>query len=174
MTPSAMQRWEELEPYASPVALAAGAVMVVSAWLQWMTIQYSTGSLTLMNKVNGFSSWHGKMTVLSGIALMAATVIRRVRPTAEWRQGAAGIAIASAVVALAACTHHVLRAHPAAVTGAVLHPVYSMGIGLYLTVAGALGALAAGFFGIQPEPKVEPSSSHLPDPVDMQAGSQPR
>jgi hypothetical protein len=169
-----MQPREELERYASPIGLAAGAVMVVSAWLPWMTIRYSTSLQTLVNKVSGFSSWHGKLTTVAGIALLAAAAMRRARPTAEWRQGAAGIAIASGLVGVASCIHQILGAHPAPVTGAVLHPIYSMGIGLYLTFAGALGAVAAGFLGVQFEPEVEAVSANQPDPVDLPAGSQPR
>jgi hypothetical protein len=151
---------EDLDRFAFPVGLAAGLVMLASAWLPWTVVHYRTQVVSLAVKATGFSSWHGKLTAIAGLAVAAAALIRRSATSAERRKTAAGVTIACGLVALGACIHQALRIGPTGVTQAVLHTSSALGFGLYLSMAAAIGALAAGFLGARDAgPEDEPQAA---------------
>ena len=169
-----MQRREQLERYAWPVGLAAGVVLVLAAFLPWVTIHYRTRVLALDGSVTAFSSWHGKLTVISGLSIIAASIFRVRSATAERRQAASGLAIGVGIVALAACLHQLFLAHPAVVPGSLVRTTSSSGIGLYLSLAAAVAALAAGIFGARPGPAAEYLPTEKAESEPVSAGAHPR
>jgi hypothetical protein len=169
-----MQRRKQLEGYAWPVGLAAGVVLLLAAFLPWVTVHYRTRMLALDGGVTAFSSWHGKLTVIAGLSVIAASVVRVRSSTAERRQAASGLAIGVGIAALGACFHQVFLAHPAAVAGSIVRTTSSPGIGLYLSLAASAAALAAGIFGAHPEPAVEHTPMEQVEPEAVSASANPR
>jgi hypothetical protein len=171
-----MERGQDLEGYAAPVGLASGLVMLLAAWLPWLTVSYATqpASLVASQTQTGFSSWHGKLTMLCGIALVAAALLRKAVSSVEWRTSTTGIWISSGLVALGAGLHQILWAHPGGGATGALRASWSPSIGLYLTLAAAAGALLAGYLGFEPEPKPASKPADAAEPVNAPAGPQPR
>jgi hypothetical protein len=137
----------------SPIAGAAGAVLLMAAWLPWVTKSFRIGPLATVTKFSGFSSWHGKLSLVAGIALVSAAVIRRVEESEDWRRGACGMAAAAGLLALVCSAHQMISAHPADAAERALHVTFSLGAGLYLTLAAAVAGLAAGLIGVRAKPK---------------------
>jgi hypothetical protein len=140
---------DALEGYVSPIAGAAGAVMLVTAWLPWVTKSLRIGGLVTVTRSTGFSSWQGKLSLVAGIALVAAAVIRRVEESDGWKRGACGMAAAAGLLAVVCAVHQIMAAHPADAAERALHVTFSLGAGLYLTLAAGVAGLAAGVIGIR-------------------------
>ena len=133
----------------SPIAGAAGAVLLMAAWLPWVTKSFRIGPLVTVTKFSGFSSWHGKLSLVAGIALVSAAVIRKVEESEDWKRGASGMAAAAGLLALVCSVHLMVSAHAADASERALHVTFSLGAGLYLTLAAAMAGLAAGVIGIR-------------------------
>jgi hypothetical protein len=123
-------------------------VVLLTVWLPWVTKSLRIGPLALVTKFSGFSTGQGKLALVGGIALVAAAVIRSVEESDGWKRGAAGMAAAAGLLALVCCIHQMLRAHPTDAAEEALRVTFSLGAGLYLTMAAAVAGLAAGLLGI--------------------------